>query len=137
MRPMPIDLFAVQMLLAAMLGQHGWRCTWFYAHDFAAGDLGSWAQPNHEAKCLSDGKRDISAPTSETTAKAVVTLMPSMRVRSTPHILNSWARKSNLGALRGMLFFLLFPGSHHAFAGTATAAQSLVTFCQLGADKVE
>ena len=35
------------------------------------------------------------------TASAVVTSMLSTRVRSTPHILNSWVRRSNFGALRG------------------------------------
>jgi len=132
MRPMPIDLFAVQMLLAAMLGSTVALHLVLPLMTLPPVILVPGHSPNHEAKCLSDGKRDISAPTSETTAKAVVTLMPSMRVRSTPHILNSWARKSNLGALRGMLFFLLFPGSHHAFAGTATAAQSLGHILPIG-----
>jgi hypothetical protein len=43
-------------------------------------------KPSQEVKCLSVGKRDMSVPTSETTTSAVVTSMPSMRVRSTPHI---------------------------------------------------
>src|SRR5664279_1801696 len=44
-------------------------------------------KPSQLAKCPHEGKRDMSAPISEITARAVVTLMPSMRVRSTPHIL--------------------------------------------------
>jgi hypothetical protein len=57
-------------------------------------------RPSQEAKCLSLAKRLMSVPVSLTTARAVVTSMPSMRVRSTPHIWKSWRRGSNLGALR-------------------------------------
>ena len=53
----------------------------------------------------------MSAPISETTASAVVTSMPSMRVRSTPHILNSCSRRSNFGALRARPRFLPLAGS--------------------------
>jgi hypothetical protein len=42
-------------------------------------------------------------PVSLTTASAVLTSMPSMRLRSTPHILYSLLRRSNLGALRARL----------------------------------
>ena len=68
-------------------------------------------KPIHDAKCLSLGKRDMSAPVSLMTASAVVTSMPSMRVRSTPHILNSCVRRSNLGALRARPRFLPLAGS--------------------------
>jgi hypothetical protein len=59
--------------------------------------------PNQLAKCPALGKRDMSDPVSLTTASAVLTSMPSMRVRSTPHILYSLLRRSNLGALRARL----------------------------------
>src|SRR5437899_5664800 len=49
-------------------------------------------KPIQLAKWATVGKRDMSAPVSLMTASAVVTSMPSMRVRSTPHILNSWGR---------------------------------------------
>ncbi len=39
-------------------------------------------------------------PTSEATTSALLTSMPSMRVRSTPHIWNSCVRSSNFGAFR-------------------------------------
>ncbi len=42
----------------------------------------------------------MSVPVSLMTASAVVTSIPSIRVNSTPHILKSWVRKSNFGALR-------------------------------------
>src|SRR4051794_17165101 len=45
-------------------------------------------KPSHDVKCLTVGNLDISCPISESTTSAVVTSMPSMRVRSTPHILN-------------------------------------------------
>ena len=41
-----------------------------------------------------------------TTASAVVTSMPSMRVKSTPHILDSCVRRSNFGALRALAALL-------------------------------
>lgn len=46
-------------------------------------------KPIHDAKCLSLGKRDMSALVWLMTASAVVTPMPSMLVRSMPDILNS------------------------------------------------
>ena len=53
----------------------------------------------------------MSVPISEITANAVVTSMPSMRVRSTPHILYNCERKSNFGALRVLLCFMRLVGS--------------------------
>ena len=50
--------------------------------------------PSQRVKWRTDGNCDISAPVSEMTASAVVTSMPSMRVRPTPRILNSWVRRS-------------------------------------------
>src|SRR5439155_10045393 len=41
---------------------------------------------SQEVKCLTVGNLDISAPTSAMTVSALVTLMPSMRLRSTPHM---------------------------------------------------
>lgn len=42
----------------------------------------------------------MSVPASLITTSAVLTSMPSMRVRSKPQTLKSWVRRSNLGALR-------------------------------------
>ena len=68
-------------------------------------------KPIHDAKCLSLAKRDMSVPVSLMTASAVLTPRPSMRVRSTPHILNSCVRRSNLGAFRARPRFLPLAGS--------------------------
>src|SRR5580765_8396887 len=68
-------------------------------------------RPSHEVKCLTVGKRAMSTPISETTASAVVTSTPSIRVRSTPHIWNNCTRRSNFGALRERLRFLPLVGS--------------------------
>ncbi|MCY1370248.1 hypothetical protein D9M69_573330 [compost metagenome] len=68
-------------------------------------------KPSQEAKCLSLGNLPMSAPTSETTTSAVVTSMPSMRVRSTPHIWKSCVRRSNFGALRARPRFFPLAGS--------------------------
>jgi len=46
-------------------------------------------RPSQLAKCPTVGQRDMSDPVSEITASAVVTSMPSIRVRSTPHILKT------------------------------------------------
>ena len=48
----------------------------------------------------------MSAPVSLTTARAVGTFIPSMRVRSTPHSWNSCLRSSNFSAFRVRLRFL-------------------------------
>jgi hypothetical protein len=69
------------------------------------------------------------------TARAVVTSMPSMRVKSTPHILNSWVRRSNFGALRGRLRFLPLAGSGRL--QTLMRFDLLVALGQLRADEVE
>jgi len=66
--------------------------------------------PSQEAKCLSLGNLAMSAPTLLTTTSAVVASMPSMRVRSTPHMPNSRWRRSNLGALRAFERFLPLAG---------------------------
>ena len=74
--------------------------------------------PSHDAKCLASLKRDKSAPipapvpdsalpppslaSSASTLNAVVTSMPSIRVKSTPHICNNNVRASNLGAFLGL-----------------------------------
>lgn len=42
-------------------------------------------KPSLEAKCLSLANLLMSVPISDSTTSAVVTSMPSMRVRSTPH----------------------------------------------------
>ena len=42
-------------------------------------------RPSHEAKCLSLANLLMSVPTSLAITSAVVTSMPSMRVRCTPH----------------------------------------------------
>lgn len=68
-------------------------------------------KPNQLVKCPTVAKRDISAPVSQITASAVLTSMPSMRVKSTPHILNSCVRRSNLGALRARPRCLPLAGS--------------------------
>ncbi len=47
----------------------------------------------------------------EITVSAVVMSMPSMRVRSTPHILNISSRRLNFGALRARPRRLAFSGS--------------------------
>jgi len=62
-------------------------------------------------KCPIVAKRDLSAPVSESNASAVLTSMPSMRVRSTLHILYSCVRRSNFGALRARLRFLPLAGA--------------------------
>lgn len=56
--------------------------------------------PGQEVKCLTVAKRLMSHPTSLMTVIAVVTSMPSMRVRSTPQILKRSAHTWNFGALR-------------------------------------
>jgi hypothetical protein len=60
---------------------------------------------------LTLAKCDLSVPTSETTTRAMVTSMPSMRLRSAPHILNSCVRNSNFGAWRAMERVLPLAGS--------------------------
>jgi len=68
-------------------------------------------RPSQDVKRSRVGKGDLSEPTSETTASAVVTSTPSMRVRSTPYLLNNCVRRSNFGALRAHPRLLPLEGS--------------------------
>src|ERR1700685_4061064 len=72
--------------------------------------------PSHEAKCASVGHLFMSRPTSATMVWAIITLTPSMRVRSIPLIRYSSSRRLNRGAFRPALLPLfgvsgLLPGS--------------------------
>ena len=67
------------------------------------------ANPIQEAKWSSSSKRLMSVPTSEITVNAVMTLMPSMEVRSTPQIRFTSVFKLIRGSLSlGFLALFLF-----------------------------
>src|SRR3970040_2927237 len=49
-------------------------------------------RPSQEAKCFSEGQRDISRPISEMRVRAMEVSMPSIRVGSTPEMRKGAAR---------------------------------------------
>src|SRR5262249_46773049 len=60
-------------------------------------------KPNQLQKCFSDGQRLMSVPISLKSTNAVVSSIPSIAVKSTPHTRYSRARPSKRGSLASRL----------------------------------
>ena len=78
--------------------------------------------PRNDAKWPSVLKRSMSSPTSLMMVCAVSTLMPSMRVKSTPAIRTNSPARSNAGS---------FPVAFFRFCGGAVASPGWAASCGL------
>jgi hypothetical protein len=67
-------------------------------------------KPNQETKCLAEGNRDGSKPSSDSSVSTVNTPKPSIRVKSTPSHAVQMGSQVKAGRIAGLLFTSSFGG---------------------------